>query len=150
METHMGKLVLALKDKIYRSVLSDDAYAKKLAAKNLTPDGESIVSSIPQAPPVGYKKQLSMVEIVREQVRTHLSQIAADNGHETFEESEDFDVEDDGPLPDTPWENEFDPPVSELREAVEASKAGGAGGAPPAESPPAASAAPAADPAKPS
>lgn len=136
----MGKISLALK--AVRSVLTDEAYAKKLAEKKLTLDGESIVDPTPQAPPVGYKKQLSMVEIVREQVRNHLSQVAADQGFETFDESEDFEVEDEDPLPASAWENEFDPPVQELRQAVASARSEGVTGEPspvaqPTESPPA-------------
>jgi len=42
-------------------------------------------------------------------------------GAETFEESEDFDVDDDIPDPTTPYEADFDPPISELVEAGSAS-----------------------------
>lgn len=89
----------------------------------LTPWGSEILSSIPMAPPVGYKRQPTMVEHIRDMVRSErLRQEAEAAGMETFEESEDFDVDEDDPDPHSQWENEFDPPISELREAVEAEK----------------------------
>lgn len=67
----------------------------------------------PMQPPIGYKKQPSMMEVLRQQIREDLSREAAQRGHESFEEADDFDVGDDLD-PHSPWENEFDPPISEL------------------------------------
>jgi len=49
----------------------------------------------PIALPVGLDRPPSMAELVQRYVRTALSQHAADSGHETFEEADDFDVDDD-------------------------------------------------------
>lgn len=108
----------------------------------MTPWGAEILDPIPVAPPIGYKRQPTMVEHIREMVRSErLRQEAEAAGAESFEESEDFDVgEDDDPQ--SVWENEYDPPINELREAVEAERAKKA--TPPSESP---EAAPAASPA---
>lgn len=77
-----------------------------------------VVDGTPMAPPIGYKKAPSMVEIVREAVRSeHLRQAAIAAGHETFEESEDFDIADDPVQMSSPYENEFDPPLEVLLEA---------------------------------
>lgn len=94
-----------------------EEYLKKLADKGLHPDGTPVLDPVPLAPPIGYKKHPSMVEIVRDMVRSErLAQAARDAGAETLEEAEDFDVEDDYDL-HSPWENDFDPPLVELIEA---------------------------------
>lgn len=97
--------------------LSLEDYLAKLARKGLKPDGTVELDPVPLAPPVGYKKHPSMVEIVRDMVRSQrLAEEAAAAGHETFEESEDFDIDDEYRL-ESPWENEFDPPLVELLDA---------------------------------
>ena len=103
--------------------LSDaEELLEKYQAKNIDLNGKLIPDPTPLAPPVGYNPQPSMVEIVRDMVRSErLKQDLDDQGLETFEESEDFDIEDD-PVAQSPWENEFDPPIEELvaagREAI--------------------------------
>lgn len=128
-----------------RHRMTVEEYLGKLTAKGLNADGTMNVDPTPIAPPIGYKKHPSMVEIVRDMVRSEkLAQAAREAGAETFEESEDFDVGDEGPLLQSPWENDFDPPLETLlqagREALAgkeaaaaaALKEGGAGGIPPA------------------
>jgi len=136
--------------------LTLEEYFAKLKEKGLNQDGSPILDPTPVAPPIGYKKTPSMVEIVRDMVRSEkLAQEAAQSGHETFEESEDFDIGDDPELLRSPYENEFDPPLNELLSAGEAeqrrkqalqeagtapqkpapSDQGGAGGQPPAAVP---------------
>ena len=44
---------------------------------------------------------------------------AEESGMETFEESEDFDIDDDEYDPQSEWENEFDPSYGEIHSAVE-------------------------------
>lgn len=123
--------------------LTPEEYAQKLLSKGLNPDGTPILDPTPLAPPIGYKKHPSMVEIVRDMVRSEkLAQAARESGAETFEESEDFDVDDEPELMRSPWENDFDPPLETLlqagREALAARQAaGGEGGAPPSEGAPA-------------
>lgn len=129
-------------------------YVAKLKARGVDPEtGVPVPDPTPLAPPIGYKKHPSMVEIVRDMVRSErLAQEAAASGHETFEESEDFDVGDEPEQLRSKWENQFDPPLEEIlkagrevlteREKHEkarkaskeaAGKSGGAGGTPPAE-----------------
>lgn len=68
-----------------------------------------IVSDVPMAPPVGYKKQPSMIDNIRALVRSeHLRQAALENDMETFDEADDFDVGDDFD-PRAPYEESFDP-----------------------------------------
>lgn len=137
-------MVLSKLREVFRSRpgLTPEEYAAKLLSKGLHPDGTPILDPTPMAPPIGYKKHPSMVEIVRDMVRSErLAQEAANMGHETFEESEDFDVGDEPEQLRSGWENDFDPPLEVLlqagREALEAKK-GGAGGVPPAKVPEAA------------
>lgn len=150
----LSKLLAFRKPK--RITLED--YFAKLQEKGLNQDGSPVLDPTPIAPPIGYKKTPSMVEIVRDMVRgERLRQEALAAGHETFEDSEDFDVGDDPELLRSPYENDFDPPLNEILSAgqaelkrkqalqdagVPASKVGGAGGTPPAaggEKPPEAS-----------
>lgn len=81
----------------------------------LSDDGE-FPDPTPKDPPIGYKKQPSMVQIIREQIRAaHLARDLEAAGMETFEESDDFEVPDpENDMVASPHENEFDPPVSEL------------------------------------
>lgn len=98
--------------------LSMEEYAAKLIRQGKGPDGRIVVNPVPIAPPIGWKKQPSMVEIVREMVRgERLAEEARAAGHETFEESEDFEVGDEPELLRSAWENQFDPDLSELMKA---------------------------------
>lgn len=109
-----------LKDGIMRRPvrLTREEYLAKLTARGLHPDGTPILDPTPIAPPIGYKKHPSMVEIVRDMVRSEkLAAEAAAAGHETFEESEDFAVGDDGEQMRSPWENEHDPDLAEILKA---------------------------------
>jgi len=95
-----------------------EEYLEKLASKGLDANGHQIPDPVPIAPPIGYKRQPSMVEIVREAVRSEaLRQAVAAAGHETFEEADDFDVGDDPELAHSPFENQFDPPIAEMVQA---------------------------------
>lgn len=65
-------------------------------AKGLTADGREVPDSTPMAPPVGYVKQKTITERIREMVRSeHLRRAAEEAGAETFEEADDFNVPDD-------------------------------------------------------
>lgn len=58
-----------------------------------------VVSAVPIASPVGYVKQPSLSERIRAMVRSeHLRAAAEGAGYETFDEAEDFDVDDDPEL----------------------------------------------------
>lgn len=65
----------------------------------LTVDGQEIPDPRPMAPPVGYKKQPSMADQIRDMVRSErLAQEAAEMGGESFEEANDFDTGEDDDL----------------------------------------------------
>lgn len=91
-----------------------DDMTGEILTKQIGTDGREYNDPTPMAPPIGYKRAPSMVEIIREQVRhALLAQAAEASGHETFEEADDFDIGDDYD-PSTPWENDFDPPIAEV------------------------------------
>lgn len=73
---------------------------------------------IPMAPPVGYQRQPSITERIREMVRSeHLRLAALQAGQETFEEADDFDTGEDLD-PHTPYEEVFDPIEADARMAL--------------------------------
>lgn len=75
----------------------------------LDEQGHEIVSNVPEAPPLGWKRQPTMVDHIREMVRSErLRQEVEAAGDETFEEADDFDVGDDVD-PTSPWEGEYEP-----------------------------------------
>lgn len=74
-----------------------------------TEHGYEIVSPLPMAPPVGYKKSPTLAEQIRAMIISEkLRQEAEAAGFETFEEADDFDVGDDFD-PTSPYEGDFDP-----------------------------------------
>lgn len=95
-----------------KPVMDGEEYLAKLAEKNLTPDGGALVPDpTPIAPPVGYVKQPTITERIRDMVRSERLRAEAEAaGAETFEEAEDFDVGDDYD-PTSPYEEIFDPPI---------------------------------------
>lgn len=71
--------------------------------------GREIPDPTPMAPPVGYSRAPTMVEIIRQQIQgERLKAEAAAMGKESWEEADDFDVGDDYD-PSSPWEEQFDP-----------------------------------------
>lgn len=91
----------------------------------LDEDGREHPDPVPVAPPVGHNPQPSLAEKIRAMVQSEQLRMAAvAAGAETFDEADDFDVPDDDDFdPQSPWENDFDPPVAELRKREEAEKA---------------------------
>lgn len=112
-------------------------WVAKMASRGIDETGRQVPDPTPMAPPIGFNRQPSMVETVRAMVQSEALRAAAEaGGAETFEESEDFDIEGEEQLR-SPWENEFDPPLSEILAAGEqalrekhAAEAAGEAGAP--------------------
>lgn len=95
----------------------------EVASKQVSKDGFEYLDDTPMAPPVGYKRQPSMFDIIREQV--HMAKFQADlaaAGYETFEESDDFDIGDDYE-PNSRWENDLEPSIKEVVKDYEARQA---------------------------
>lgn len=105
--------------------LSLEDYLLKLIEKGIDPyTGHAKVDPVSVAPPVGYKRHPTIAETVRDLIRSErLKQAMEEAGEETFEEADDFDVDDEPPLPPHLYEPNFDPPP----------KVGGEGGAPPSQ-----------------
>lgn len=92
--------------------MSEADYAAKMSRKELTADGAALIPDpTPVAPPLGYTRQPSITERIREMVRSeHLRQAAEAAGVETFEEANDFEVGDDFD-PASPYEEVYEPPA---------------------------------------
>lgn len=95
----------------------DDVYRTTDKRNRFTENGEEVLNPTPMQPPLGYKKQLSLAEQIRQQVRQlkHLD----DNEPETEEEADDFEIEDD-PAPPSRWENDLIPSIKETRQRARA------------------------------
>jgi len=74
----------------------------------------------PMSPPIGYVRAPSMIDRIRDMVRHEMSTAAQTSGFESFEEAEDFDVDDEYD-PASPWEMMFEPDTpAEMRARLEA------------------------------
>ena len=71
--------------------------------------------------PLRWKRPLTLQEQIRQHIRTYISEQAAAQGEETFEEADDFDVDDDFD-PRSPWELNYD----QEREGIGGESGGGA------------------------
>lgn len=81
-------------------------------------NGEEILDPTPIALPVKFKKPLSLQEQIARFVRNEdIQKALARQGVETFEEAEDFDVDDDSDefTRTSPWEEEFEGQFEEHR-----------------------------------
>lgn len=65
--------------------------------------GRELPDPTPVAMPVGFQIEPSISELIKRYVRDEVSRAAAQDGEETFEEADDFDVGDDFD-PNSPWE----------------------------------------------
>lgn len=93
-----------------------DRLAKAIAShpkgKPLTETGGEIPDPVPMDPPIGYRAQPSMFEVIRKMIKDEkLKQALEEEGLETPEDADDFDVGDDPPDPSSPYEHNFDPPA---------------------------------------
>lgn len=73
-------------------------------------DGKEHGDPTPFQPAVGMTRPPSLTEQIRAMVRREFSEAAHNNDMETFEEADDFDVDDETQDPHTPYEAVFDPP----------------------------------------
>lgn len=80
--------------------------------------GSEVGDPVPMAPPLHLQRRLTMAEQIQQMIRREVSLRAQDMGLETFEEAEDFDVDDDPADPHTPYEAVFDPPLKEAKNGV--------------------------------
>lgn len=73
--------------------------------------GHEIPDPQPMVMPAGFRRPETLAEQVARLVKGAVSRMAEEEGAETFEESEDFDVDDDFD-PRTPYEEIFDPTLN--------------------------------------
>lgn len=90
----------------------------RMTKSELDEKGREKVDGVPLAPPIGYRKEVSQTERIRNMIRSeHLRMAAELAGKETFEEADDFDVGDDLD-PSSPYEVIFDPVDIEARKRL--------------------------------
>lgn len=113
------------------------AYQRSAAETYLDKFGREMPSPLPIAPPLGYRKSPTLAEQIRAMVISEkLKQEAQAAGAETFEEADDFDVDDDFD-PTSPYEVDFDPPLAQQTPSPSpTASAGTPTGGSPATSPP--------------
>jgi len=70
-------------------------------------DGSEHVDPVPMAVPVGFRRPPTLAEQVQRLVRGEMSRRAELEGKESFEEANDFDVDDDQII-ESPWEDRAD------------------------------------------
>lgn len=74
-------------------------------------DGKEYGDPVPLEAPLGYTPPPDIMTLIKTMVRNELFQKKlAEEGYETFEEADDFDIEDDPVDPLTPYEKVFEPP----------------------------------------
>lgn len=78
--------------------------------------GHELPDPVPMAPPVGYRRQPSMFEVVRDMVKSERLRAETEAaGFESFEDADDFVIGDDYD-PHSPYEAQFEGlPIAELR-----------------------------------
>jgi len=84
--------------------------SERLRSEKLDARGSEILDSTPMEPPLGYRKQPSMFDVMRKLIADREFELSQ-AGFETPEEADDFDVQDDFD-PSSPYEHNFDPPAS--------------------------------------
>lgn len=87
-----------VKDVLSRVVerIDPEQYEAKLSERCQTLGGLEIPDATPMEPPIGYNPQPSMMDHIRNLVRAEQFRQEMDRaGNDTFEEADDFDVEDD-------------------------------------------------------
>lgn len=78
-------------------------------SSKLDENGHELLDTTPVEMPLGFQHPEPLEERIRRLIRTSVSQQAVENGAETFEEADDFDIPDDDSDPVTPFEMDFDP-----------------------------------------
>lgn len=108
-----------------------DQYGEPVLAQ-IGEDGLEYGDPIPKAPPAGVGGAMSTNEMIKLMIERELSRRAHEEGFESFEEAEDFEVDDDPLDPHTPYEAVFDPeppPVEEKKDGAAPTDEGRTGAA---------------------
>lgn len=87
--------------------------------------GEELPNSTPLELPVGFSRPQTLQERMRYLLRSEeLKRALESAGEETFEEADDFDVEEQDPLEGTPYEDDFEPDIPGLAAREQEIRAG--------------------------
>lgn len=79
-------------------------------ASGIGPDGKEYPDPVPFSVPLGYQAPPDLMTMIKQMVHSQVAQtILDDAGMETFDEADDFDIEDDPIDPLTPYESVFFP-----------------------------------------
>jgi len=74
-------------------------------------DGKEYPDPVPLEPPIGYNAPPDLMTMIRTMIRQEkFNQTLADHDYETFDEADDFDIDDDPLDALTPYEKVFEPP----------------------------------------
>lgn len=90
--------------------------------------GREIPDPRPVEIPDNYKRPPTLREQIQQAIRQEFSRVAAQHGAETFEEADDFDIEDDEPR--SQWELDDDQYSARFEEAADATNPPGGTAAP--------------------
>lgn len=93
----------------------DDVYRTTDKSNRFDEHGHEVLNPTVMAPPLGYKKQLSIAEQVRQQIRS--MKALQDDAPETEDEADDFEIDDDPVMPSR-WENDMIPSIKETRKRL--------------------------------
>lgn len=76
-------------------------------------NGKEVVDPTPSIINTGLRKRESIQDQIRRMIRTEASMYAMENGQESFEEADDFDIADDPIDYTSPYEMSFDPEMEQ-------------------------------------
>lgn len=80
------------------------------ASSGIGSDGKEYPDPVPMAPPVGYSAPPDLMTMIRSMIKSEeIRRKLDEDGFETFEEADDFDIEDDPLDPMTAYEKIFYP-----------------------------------------
>lgn len=91
----------------------DDVFKTTDKWNRFNENGHEQLNPTPMQPPLGYVRQPSLAEQIRQQVAS--MRRLEDNEPETEEEADDFDIPDDPPDVQSRWENDNIPSLKETR-----------------------------------
>lgn len=93
---------------VFKQLLNEDG---EIVSSGQDEHGRELPDGTPMALPVGMSHHATLADMIRRMIHHQkLAEAAAAEGFDTPEEADDFDVEDDVPDPETPYERHFMPP----------------------------------------
>lgn len=88
-------------------VTASEAALSEFAFLNI--NGHEVPDPTIVDPPLGYIRQPDLMELMRRMIRSELSTVVENTEYESFEEADDFDIDDDPVDYSSPYEEYFDP-----------------------------------------